>query len=143
MPSSKDEEPAGWQFSSHARVSPIDPEVDELVALAHRFQSASPLQVDPAFARHLEQRVLMHNAALGLQQFQRRRLFPRLGGVHPFFGVALALCMLLILLGTGVLVVAAQVSNPDNPLYAVKRLEQHMQVSLVNSSNNQAEMDLQ
>ena len=107
MPSSKDEEPAGWQFSSHARVSPIDPEVDELVALAHRFQSASPLQVDTEFARQLEQRVLMLNAALRLQQLRHRRLFPRLGGVHPFFGVALGLCVLLFLLGTGVLVGAA------------------------------------
>ena len=31
-------------------------------------------------------------------------------------------------LGTGVLVMAARVSNPENPLYAVKRLEQHVQI---------------
>jgi hypothetical protein len=142
MPSSK-EESVGWLLSSSAQISPVDPEVDELVSLAHRFQSASPLKVDPEFARQLEQRVLMHSNALRMQQFRRRQLFPRQGGVHPFFGVALGLCMLLFLLGTGVLVGAAQVSNPDNPLYAVKRLEQHVQVSLGNSSKNQAEMDLQ
>jgi hypothetical protein len=140
---SKDEESPGWLLSHPAQTSHSDPEVDELVDLAHRFQSASPLEVDPDFARQLEQRVLMHNAALRFQQFRRRQSFPRLWGARPFFGVALSLCLLLFLLGTGVLVVAAQVSNPDNPLYAVKRLEQHVQVSLANSSENQAEMDLQ
>jgi uncharacterized protein DUF5667 len=141
--SSKDEESPSWLLTPPTQTSHIDTEVDELVDLAHRFQSASPLEVDPDFARQLEQRVLMHNAALRLQQFRRRRLFPRLWDVHPFFGVALSICILLFLLGTGALVVAAQVSNPDNPLYAVKRLEQHVQVSLSNSSENQAEMDLQ
>jgi Domain of unknown function (DUF5667) len=112
---SKGEESPGWLVSPPAQTSHIDPEVDELVDLAHRFQSASPLEVDPDFARQLEQRV---------------------------FGVALSLCILLFLLGTGVLVVAAQVSNPDNPLYAVKSWEQHVQVSRSNSLENQAEMDL-
>jgi hypothetical protein len=141
--SSKDEELRGWLLSPPAQTSHIDPEVDELVDLALRFQSASPLEVDPDFARQLEQRVLMHNAALRLQQVRRRQSFPRLWGAHPFFGMALSFCTLLFLLGTGVLIVAAQVSNPDNPLYAVKRLEQHVQVSLANSSENQAEMDVQ
>jgi hypothetical protein len=141
--SSKDEESSGWLPSPPAQTSHIDPEVDELVDLAHRFQSASPLEVDPDFAQRLEQRVLMHNAALRLQQFRHRRLFPHIWGAHPFFGVALSFCILLFLLGTGVLLVSAQVSNPDNPLYAVKRLEQGVQVSLTNSSENQAEMDLQ
>jgi hypothetical protein len=143
MRSSKEEDSPGWLLSPSAQTSAIDTEVDELVNLAHRFQSASPLKVDPDFARQLEQRVLMHNAALRLQQFQRRRLFLRLWDAHPSFGVALSLCLLLFLSGTGVLFVAAQVSNPDNPLYAVKRLEQHVQVSLTNTSENQAEMDLQ
>jgi hypothetical protein len=140
---SKGEESPDGLLSPPAQTSHIDPEVDELIDLAHRFQSASPLEVDPDFARKLEQRVLMHNAALRLQQFRRRRSYPRLWGAHPFFGVALSLCILLFLLATGVLVVAAQVSNPDNPLYAVKRLEQHVQVSLDNSSENRVEMDLQ
>jgi len=139
----KDEESPGWLPSPPAQTSQSDPEVDELVDLAQRFQSASPLQVDPDFARQLEQRVLMHNATLRSQQFRHRWSFPRLWGARPFFGVALSLCMLLFLLGTGGLLVAAQVSNPDNPLYAVKRLEQHVQVSLANSSENQTEMDLQ
>lgn len=143
MRSSKEEESASGPLLPSAQTSATDTEVDEFVHLAHRFQSASPLKVDPDFARQLEQRVLMHNAALRLQQFQRRRSLPRLWGAHPFFGVALSLCLLLFLSGTGVLLVAAQVSNPDNPLYAVKRLEQNVQVSLANTSNNQAEMDLQ
>jgi hypothetical protein len=137
------EKPADWLLSpGHA--PDRDPEVDELVTLVHRFQSAPPLQVDPDFARQLERRILMHNAVLRLEkQPVRRRLFPRLLRAHPIFGVALSLCLLLLLLGTGVLVTAAQVSNPDNPLYAVKRLEQHVQVSLASSSESQATLDLQ
>jgi hypothetical protein len=141
--SSKDEESSGRLLSPPAQTSHIDPEVDELVDLAHRFQSASQLEVDPGFARQLEQRVLMHNSKLHLQQFRHRRLFPHPWGSHSFFGVALSFCILLFFLGTGVLLVSAQVSNPDNPLYAVKRLEQHVQVSLTNSSEHQIEMDLQ
>jgi hypothetical protein len=40
-----------------------DPEVMELASLARSLQTAPPLQVDPEFARHLEQRVLAYNAA--------------------------------------------------------------------------------
>ena len=40
-----------------------DPEVMELASLAHSLQNAPPLQVDPEFARRLEQRVLAHHAA--------------------------------------------------------------------------------
>ncbi len=135
--------PAGWLLPpAHAPES--NPEVDELATLAHRFQSAPPLQVDPDFAGHLERRILLRNAALrGKKQSARGRLFPRLLRGHPFFGVALSLCLLLLLLGTGVLVTAAQLSNPDNPLYAVKRREQHVQISLASSSESQARLDLQ
>jgi len=138
-----DEKPADWLLSpAHAPES--DHEVDELATLAHRFQLAPPLQVDPDFAKQLERRILLRNAALRLErQSARGRLFPRLLRGHPFFGVALSICLLLLLLGTGVLVTAAQVSNPDNPLYTVKRLEQHVQISLVSSSESQARLDLQ
>jgi hypothetical protein len=39
-------------------------------------------------------------------------------------------------------VAAAQVTNPDNPLYAAKRWEQNVQVSLANPPENQAESKL-
>jgi uncharacterized protein DUF5667 len=120
-----------------------DPEVDELVTLARRFQSAPSLQVNPDFAWQLERRILIHKAALHREHPARGWSFPRLLHVHPIFGVALGLCLLLLLLGTGVLAVAAQVSNPDNPLFTVKRWEQHVQISLANSSGYQAELDLQ
>ena len=84
-----------------------DPEVDELVSLALRLQSARPLQADPDFARQLEQRILVRNAALRLERPGSSWWFPRLLRVHPVFGLALSLCLLL-LLGTGVLAVAAQ-----------------------------------
>jgi Domain of unknown function (DUF5667) len=137
------EKPADWLLST-AHTTESDHKVDELATLAHRFQSALPLQVDPDFAEHLERRMLLRNTALHLEkQSARGQLFPRLLRAHPFFGVALSLCLLLLLLGTGVLVTAAQVSNPDNPLYAVKRLEQHVQISLASSSESQARLDLQ
>lgn len=125
-------------------LSPVpsqDPEADELVALALRLQSAPPLQVDPDFAWQLEQRILTHNTVLRLEQPVRGWSFRRRMRAHPVFRVALSLCLLLLLLGTGVLVAAAQVTNPNNPLYAVKRWEQ--QVSLANSSEYQAEATLQ
>ncbi len=130
-------------FPSPVDVPDHDPEVDELVALARRIQSAPALQVNPDFAWQLERRMLIHKAALQSEQAARGRSFPRLMHVHPVFGIALGLCLLLLLLGTGVLAVAAQVSNPDNPLYKVKSWEQHVQVSLANSPGNQAELDLQ
>src|SRR5260370_22391972 len=107
-----------------------DPEVDELVTLALRLQSARPLQADPDFARQLEQRILVRNAALRLERPGSSWWFPRLLRVHPVFGLALSLCLLLLLLGTGVLAVAAQVTNRNNPLYAVTRLERQVQLSL-------------
>lgn len=120
-----------------------DPEVDELVALALRLQSARPLQVDPDFARQLEQRILMRNAALRLERPGSSWRFPRLLRVHPVFGLALSLCLLLLLLGTGVLAVAAHVTNPNNPLYAVTRWERKVQITLANSPEKQTELELQ
>jgi hypothetical protein len=120
-----------------------DPEADELVALALRVQAASPLQVDPDFARQLEQRMLTRHAVLRLERPVRRWSFLRLLRAHPVFRVALGLCFLLLLLGTGALLLPAQATNPDSPLYVVKHWEQQMQVSLANSPENQAHLDLQ
>jgi Domain of unknown function (DUF5667) len=120
-----------------------DPEADELVALALRLQSAPPLQVDPDYAWQLEQRILTRNAALHRERPVRGWSFPRLLRAHPVFRVALSLCLLLLLLGTGVLVAAAQMTNPDSPLYVVKHWEQQVQVSLAHSPENQAQLDLQ
>ncbi len=137
------EEPPDWLLSP-VHAPNRDPEVDELVALALRLQSAPPLQADPDFARQLEQHILARNAALRLERPVRGWSFPHLLRAHPAFRVALSLCLLLLLiLGTGVLVAAAQVTNPDNPLYVVKHWEQQVQVSLANSPENQAQLELQ
>src|SRR5258708_28354413 len=74
-----------------------DPEVDELVTLALRLQSARPLQADPDFARQLEQRILGRNAALRLERPGSIWWFPRLLRALPGFGLALSLCLLLLL----------------------------------------------
>jgi Domain of unknown function (DUF5667) len=136
------EEPPDWLLSP-AHAPSQDPEADELVALALRLQSAPPLQVDPDYAWHLEQRILARNATLHLERPVRGWSFLRLLRAHPVLRVALSLCFLLVLLLTGALVGAAQATNPDSPLYTVKRWEQQVQVSLANSPENQAHLDLQ
>src|SRR6266699_1163210 len=93
-----------------------DPEVDELVTLARRLQSTSHLQADPDFASQLERRMLIHHAALSRKQPAHRWFFPRMWHMNP---------------------------APANPLYVLKRWEQHLQVSLSNSPTPQAELDLQ
>jgi len=136
------EEPSDWLLSPvHAPSQ--DPEADAFVALALRFQAAPPLQVDPDFARRLEQRMLARNAVLHLERPVRRWAFLRLLRAHPVLRVALGLCFLLLLLFTGVLVGAAQATNPDSPLYPVKHWEQQVQVSLATSPENQVHLDLQ
>lgn len=120
-----------------------DPDVDELVRLAHRLQSAPSLQVEPNFARRLEGRLLVHNAALRQKQATVpwwTWLVLRPLRMHAVFTAAL-LCMLL--LGTGVLAMAAQDSNPNNPLYTVKRWEQGMQLTFTHSSADRVTLNLQ
>lgn len=120
-----------------------DPEVDELATLARRLQSNPHLQADPDFTEMLERRLLMHYAALSRKQSARPCFFPRLWRTRPALSIALGLCLLVLLMGTGVLVVTAQVTNSANPLYALKRWEQHVQVSPTSSPMTQAELDLQ
>src|SRR5713226_5230097 len=120
-----------------------DPEIDELVMVARRLQSSPHLLADSDFADLLESRVLLRQASLRRKRPAHRWSFPRLWGAHPVYGIALGLCLLILLLGTSVLVAAAQVSNPENPLYALKRWEQHVQVSLSSSSESRAELDVQ
>jgi len=120
-----------------------DAEVDALVALARRLRAAPYVQVDADFAEQLERRMLRRHAELQLQQASKKRSLFFLFRTRPALGVALGLCLLLLVLSTGVLALAAQSSNPDNPLYAFKRWEQHLQISLSSSSGDQASLHLQ
>jgi hypothetical protein len=124
--------------------SGYDPEVDQLAALAHRLQSASPLQVRPEFVLQLERRLLLRNAELRRQGTVRRWSFPRLLQTHPVVGAIMCLCILLLLAGTGTLVATAQATDPKSPLYPLKRWEQHVHISLsAPSAESQAESNLQ
>ena len=120
-----------------------DLEIDELVVLARQLQAAPQLQVDPDFAWQLERRMLRRHAELQLKQSEKKRSFFSLLRAHPAFGTILGLCMLVLLLSTSILALAAQISNPNNPLYAVKRWEQQFQISLVSNAGDQAALDLQ
>jgi hypothetical protein len=124
-----------------------DQEVKGLVAVARRIQMASAVQVDPDFAERLEQRMLVHNAMQRLQPPQHSwwsRLFPRsLMRAHPVFAVTLSGCLLVVLLAIGVLMASSQVTNPNNPLYAVNQWEQNVRISLSRSPTDRAQLDLQ
>lgn len=132
---------AGQQASGFTRLTSAPeraPEIDDLVILARRLQSAPHIQVAPDFAAQLERRLLRRYAELRLQERKRRSLFRGLRA-RPVLGAVLGLC----LLGTGLLALAAQVSNPTNPLYAIRQWEQHGQVQLSRSPADQAALDLQ
>jgi hypothetical protein len=121
------------------------PEIEALVSLAQQLQAASPLQVDPAFAHRLEKRVLARHVALRRSQATHKGWHWSLFGFSPArSAVILALCLLIVVTvtSTGVLLVAAQVDDPTNPLYAVKHWEQQVQVSFASSSTDQAELHL-
>lgn len=120
-----------------------DAEVDELVTAARRLQASPQLQADPQFARLLEARLLQRHASLQKTHAKRRWFFPRLLGPQRALATAIALCLLIFLFGTGVLAVAAQVSNPENPLYTLKNWEQQVQVSMAGSPESRASLDVQ
>jgi len=131
-----------WNGVQHT--SGYDLEVDQLVALAHRLQSASALQVRPEFVLQLERRLLLRNAALRQQRTARGWSFPRLWQAHPIVAAIMCLCILLLLAGTGTLVAAAQATDPESPLYTLKHWEQYVQVSLPSTSaESWAELNLQ
>lgn len=120
-------------------------DIEALVSLAQQLQAAPPLQVDPAFALRLEKQILARNVALQRGRATRKAWHWSLFGfsrARSAVVLALCLCLLAIMMSTGVLVVSAQVSDPNNPLYAVKRWEQQVQVSFSSSPTDQAELHL-
>ncbi len=124
-----------------------DPEVDKLVALARHLQAAPPLQVNPDFARRLEQRMLLHHLALGHQSSGKAQQTTKLQGnwffSRPFVAyISMAVVLLCSLLGTGVFALAAHVTNPGNPLYTVKQWEQKVQLSLAHPPSGQPKVSL-
>lgn len=121
-----------------------DPEVDELIKLADRMQSAPSLEASPAFVRHLEQRLLLRNA-----QLRQKRAAVSWWSWLPWLVwqprralLIASITLLCLLLGTGVLAVA-QASSPSSPLYVVKNWEQNVQISLAHSPLDRAEVSRQ
>lgn len=118
------------------------PHIEELVALARRLQCAPQAQATPDFARQLERRLRRRSADLRLQGQKHRSLLALLRA-RPVLHAALGFCLLVCVLSASVLVLAAQASNPGNPLYAVRLWERHMQAQLSGSPAEQATLDLQ
>lgn len=96
---------------------PPDPEIEELVEVARRFQAAPQLQANAVFASQLERRVLRH----GLERQQKNAqgwFFLRGLRVH----LALAGIVCALLFGIGALAVAAQATNPGSPFHKITQL---------------------
>lgn len=114
-----------------------DPTLNALVDQARRLRQASQLQVAPGFAKQLERRVLRRSVELRSQHKSRWRFPWAFLFARPVLGVTFGICLLIGLLSSSLLALAAQVSDPANPIYAITRWEQHFQVSLTNNPADQ------
>lgn len=121
----------------------VDPEVDGLVALAKHLQATPQLQVNSAFAGQFERRMLRHYLERQKQRTMGGWAFLRFFRVHPVLATIATLCLVLLLFSTSALALAAQVTNPTNPLYSLKQWEQHVRYSFASSPTDQAALDLQ
>jgi hypothetical protein len=100
------------------------------------------VQAAPDFTRRLERRLRLRYAELYRQGTPRRSPLVLLRA-YPLRSATLGLCILFCLLSASVLALAAQVSDPGNPLYAINLWERHVQVQLSGSPAQQATLDLQ
>jgi Domain of unknown function (DUF5667) len=124
-------------------LSENDEETDELSALARRIREVEAVQVDPDFARLLERRMLRCNAEVKSQQRNKTYSLLALFRIRLALSAVMIFCFLFLLIGTSTLAMAAQAVNPDNPLYAVKKWEQNVQLLLSGNAENQASLNLQ
>lgn len=118
-------------------------ELEDLVVVAQRLRTLQQIQIAPGFAEQLEQRILRRAAGLRLQGFPGSRGFFPVLRLRPVLAGTLACCLLLLVFGTTLLAFAAHVANPANPLYALRRLEQHVEISLAGDQSGQAVLELQ
>jgi hypothetical protein len=125
-----------------------EPQIAALVSLAWHLQQAAPLQVDPEFARRLEQRVLLQIRAVQ-EQSQKRRLPAGLanwlqretaGSWPRTLRLAVVSLLCLLLLGGGSLFAAAQVANPVSPLYRLKLWQQNISLTAAGSDLRRAQL---
>jgi hypothetical protein len=128
-----------WPPSERGR----HPDIDDLVMLAHFLQQAPQIRVQPDFARHLERRMRRRHAELRFQRGHRQRSLWFLLRLRPALSIMVGICLLFCLVGTSVLALAAQVTDPTNPFYTITRWEQQVQTQLSGSPANQAALDLQ
>ncbi|GHO53774.1 DUF5667 domain-containing protein [Ktedonobacter robiniae] len=116
-------------------------EVDELVKLAQRVRTHPAIQPDPEFARRLETRLRAH--AYTSQQKRPAGFWWQFRFLQPLSTpLALAAILLCLVLGTAGVALAAQTATPNTPLYGVKSWIQQVQMTLINSPADQAELHL-
>lgn len=137
---------SGRQVGGFTRPAPERehvPEFDDLVDLAQFLQCTPQVQITPDFAGQLERRLLRRHAELRLQQGSKRRSFFALLRARPVVSTILGFCVLFCLVSTSLLALAAQVSNPTNPLYAIKQWERQVQGQFSGNPADQAALHLQ
>ncbi|GCE06633.1 DUF5667 domain-containing protein [Dictyobacter aurantiacus] len=131
------------QHQDSFQQSASDERIDELIVLARRIREAEAVQASSDFARMLERRVLRHHAELKIQQRDKKSSLFSLFRTRFAFRTVTIFCFLFILASTSTLVMAAQVTNPDNPFYVIKHWEQNVQLSLAGNDENQITLNLQ
>ncbi len=137
-----EQQATSWRGEEQQDLSPTsaasdDPQIEVLMALSYRLRSAPSLEVDPAFARRLERRILTHNVSLQQKRSWWSGLF-YLIWQPSFASLTISMVILCLVLGTGTLI-AAQAAGPTSPLYGIRLWEQRMEASIDHSSLNRAE----
>lgn len=125
--------PGGLLFIEPARAQ--QPDIDEFSVLAQYLQQNPQIQIMPDFARQLERRMLRRQRELRLGQGNKWFSLPTFLRTHRALSSVLAACLLLCLFSTSLLALAARTTSPSNPLYLLKRWEQHVQIQFTSPDN--------
>jgi hypothetical protein len=122
-----------------------DPEVRAMARLAYQLQTAPSLVPDPTFVQQVERTILTHRV--------RRKQTAIVQGGWPRFAergrawsiqLVFAVLLVCLLVSTGVtMALAAQVTNPENPLYGIKVWEQQVQLVFDTSPQQRVEVELE
>ncbi|HET8912037.1 MAG TPA: DUF5667 domain-containing protein [Ktedonobacteraceae bacterium] len=120
-----------------------DEEVDALLAIVHDLQTSPQLQPRPEFMMQLERRLIRRNVELRIQSRTKRRSFISWVYTRPALTAVLGICLIFVLLSSSMVALAAQVTDPTNPLYSLKRWGQQIQLQLTSNPADQASLDLQ
>lgn len=138
----------GRESPSSGFIAPVmknesDEEVDALLAIVHDLQKSPQLQPRPEFMVQLERRLIRRHAELRIQSRSKRRSFISWVYTRPALTAVLGICLIFVLLSSSMVALAAQVTDPTNPLYSLKGWGQQIQLQLTSNPADQASLNLQ